>query len=193
MLQRTLKLKQTNLLNQKTCCAMAKTHYRKAYKSDHLGVSDLEDFIEQEIALIFTIKQVKQGNTKVAGKSGFYNVAYFSDKGVKPLVLNATNAKRIASIAGSPLIEDWKGIKIELYIDSKVKMLGEVVGGVRVKSKPTNEPTKQELEERIKSATSISQLTPIKSFLSKHGLVEAATNKFNELNKPTDESKSEPS
>jgi len=171
---------------------MSKTHYRKAYKSDHLGVSDLEDFIEQGITLTFTIKQVKQGNTKVAGKSGFYNVAYFSEKGVKPLVLNATNAKRVANIAGSPLIEDWTGIKIELYIDSKVKMLGEVVGGVRVKSKPSNEPTKQELEEKIKNATSINQLTPIKPYIAKNGLVEVATLKFNKLNQ-SNESKSEPS
>lgn len=172
---------------------MAKTHYRKAYKSDHLGVSDLEDFIEQGVALIFTIKHVKQGNTKVAGKSGFYNVAHFSENGVKPLVLNATNAKRVANIAGSPLIEDWAGIKIELYIDSNVKMLGEVVGGVRVKSKSTNEPTKQELEERIKTANNISQLTSIKPFLSKHGLSEAAKNKFNELKSLSNESQSKPS
>ena len=37
-----------------------KTHYRKVFKSDHLGVADLEDLTEQGSSLIFTIKQVKQ-------------------------------------------------------------------------------------------------------------------------------------
>lgn len=45
-----------------------KTHYRKVFKSDHLGIADLEDFIEEK-SLIFTIKEVKQElNVAVAGK-----------------------------------------------------------------------------------------------------------------------------
>jgi hypothetical protein len=35
-------------------------NYRKVYKSDHLGVVDLEELIEQGKSLIFTIKEVKQ-------------------------------------------------------------------------------------------------------------------------------------
>ena len=70
-----------------------KTHYRKVFKSDHLGVPDLEDLVEQGQKLIFTIREVKQEvNVSVAGRKGNHNIAYFKEQ-IKPLVLNATNAK----------------------------------------------------------------------------------------------------
>jgi len=46
-----------------------KHHYRNVYKSDHLGIADLEEMIEQGKPLIFTIREVKQELGKsVAGK-----------------------------------------------------------------------------------------------------------------------------
>lgn len=110
-----------------------KSHFRKVYKSDHLGVPDLEDYIEDGKRLVFTISHVKQEVTTVAGKKGEFNIAYFKDK-IKPWVLNATNAKQVKIFAGgSPFVEDWKDVPVELYIDENVKMKGEVVGGVRIK------------------------------------------------------------
>lgn len=116
-----------------------KSHFRKVYKSDHLGVADLEDLIDEGKSLIFTITHVKQETTLVAGKKGDFNIAYFKEP-IKPWVLNATNAKVVKSFAGtgSPFVEDWKNVPVELYIDNAVKMKGEVVGGVRIKPiKPT--------------------------------------------------------
>jgi len=112
----------------------AKHHYRAVAKSDHLGSADLEDFIEQKKSLIFTIKEVKQEyGASVAGKKGDFNIAYFVEN-IKPLVLNSTNAKQIKSFCGgSPFVEDWKLVPIELYLDANVKMKGEVVGGIRIK------------------------------------------------------------
>lgn len=111
-----------------------KTHYRKVFKSDHLGVADLEDLLESGKALIFNIREVKQEfNISVAGRKGNHNIAYFNEK-IKPLVLNATNSKIVKSFNNnSPFVEDWSNTLIELYIDSTVKMKGEVVGGVRVR------------------------------------------------------------
>ena len=110
-----------------------KHHFRKVYKSDHLGVADLEEFLEDGKKLIFTIKQVKQEvNATVAGKKGSFNIAYFVEP-IKPLVLNATNAKQIKTFTGSSFVEDWVNVKIELYCDELVKMKGEIVGGVRIK------------------------------------------------------------
>lgn len=112
-----------------------KTHYRKVFKSDHLGSADLEEMIEDKKPLIFTIKEVKQEiGVSVAGRKGNHNIAYFKEN-IKPLVLNATNSKVVKSFAKnqSPFIEDWKNITIELFIDATVKMKGEVVGGVRIK------------------------------------------------------------
>lgn len=110
-----------------------KHHFRKVYKSDHLGVADLEEFLEDGKKLIFTIKQVRQEvNATVAGKKGSFNIAYFVEP-IKPLVLNATNAKQIKTFTGSSFVEDWNNVRIELYCDELVKMKGEVVGGVRIK------------------------------------------------------------
>ena len=110
-----------------------KTHYRKVMKSDHLGSADLEEMLEEGRSLVFTIDSVKQEyGTRVAGKKIDANIAYFKES-IKPLVLNATNAKVIKGFAGTPFIELWKGIPIELYIDPTVRMKGEVVGGVRIK------------------------------------------------------------
>ena len=110
-----------------------KTHYRKVFKSDHLGIADLEDFIEEKKGLIYTITHVKQElNVSVAGRKGSYNIAYFKEP-IKPLVLNATNSKMVKGFSGgSPFIEDWINVTIELYIDPNVRMKGETVGGVRI-------------------------------------------------------------
>jgi len=127
-----------------------KTHYRKVFKSDHLGVADLEDFTEAGRKLIFTIKEVKQEiGVSVAGRKGNHNIAYFKEN-IKPLVLNATNAKVVKSfnfISGtklpSPFVEDWSNTIVELYIDANVTMKGEKTGGVRIR--PAQPKTKQEL------------------------------------------------
>lgn len=133
-----------------------KHHYRKVFKSDHLGIADLEDFLEEKKPLIFTIKQVKQEmNISVAGKKGNFNVAYFVEN-IKPLVLNATNSKMVKGFAGgSPWVEDWNNIIIELYIDESVKMKGEVVGGVRIRPiQPTKKAKPDFTEANFEKAKS---------------------------------------
>lgn len=121
-----------------------KTHYRHVFKSDHLGVADLEEFQEDGKRLIFTIKEVKQEiGVQVAGRRGDHNIAYFVED-IKPLVLNATNSKMVKKFSKeSPFVEDWKNVLIELYIDPNVKMKGEIVGGCRIKS---IQPTKQKIK-----------------------------------------------
>jgi hypothetical protein len=109
-----------------------KNHFRAVFKSDHLGVADLEDMIEEGKHLFFTIERTVQGNQKVAGKNLFCNVAYFKE-GIKPMVLNATNSKVVSRFASSNFVEDWNNIAVELYVDSNVKMKGSVVGGVRIR------------------------------------------------------------
>jgi hypothetical protein len=108
------------------------THYRKVFKSDHLGCADLEDFIESGSNLVFTISHVNQERgTRVAGKKIDANIAYFVEN-IKPLVLNATNSKAVSKLAGSVFVENWKGIPVQLYIDPSVSMKGQITGGVRV-------------------------------------------------------------
>lgn len=128
-------------------------NYRNVYKSDHLGVVDLEEMVELKQSLVFTIREVKQHNTKVAGKQGEFNVAYFVEK-IKPLVLNATNAAIVRKFAGgSVFVENWHNLKIELYINRDVKMKGEIVGGVRIKTTQPIEKVKPNFtKENFKKA-----------------------------------------
>jgi len=119
-----------------------KTHYRKVFKSDHLGQADLEDFIESGSNLVFTIHHVVQEiGAKVAGKKINANIAYFAES-IKPLVLNATNSKILRQITGSSFVEDWVNILVQIYIDPNVKMKGDTVGGVRINPKqpPASKP-----------------------------------------------------
>lgn len=124
---------------------MAKTKdvsYRKAYKSDHLGVLDLEEMLEQGRSLVVTVKEVWYEDTSVAGNKGNFNIAYFEEAGVKPLVLNATNAATLRHLCGGGVeLNTWKlPILVELYIDASVKMGREVVGGVRIKREKVEKP-----------------------------------------------------
>ena len=113
--------------------------YRIAYKSDHLGVIDLEEMLENGQSLIVTINEVwhEQGAV-VAGSNGNFNIAYFKER-IKPLVLNATNAATIRRLCnGGANLNTWKmPVTVELYIDPTVKMKGQTVGGVRIR-KPLN-------------------------------------------------------
>lgn len=144
-----------------------KHHYRTVYKSDHLGIADLEEMLEQGKRLVFTIKQVRQEKgVSVAGKKGDHNIAYFADANVKPWVLNAGNAKIVKGFAGnSPFVEDWQNIPVELYIDATVKMKGEVVGGVRItpiqpKLEPVAKPafTKDRFEAAKKANATVERI-----------------------------------
>lgn len=109
-----------------------KTHYRKVFKSDHLGVADLEDFLESGSELIFTVSHVNQEmGAKVAGKKINANIAYFNED-IKPMVLNAGNSKIMKELSGSVFVENWRGIMVQLYIDRDAKLMGAVVGGVRI-------------------------------------------------------------
>lgn len=130
--------------------ANSKTHYRKVFKSDHLGVADLEDLIESGSNLIFTITRVQQEiGARVAGKKGDFNIAYFKEK-IKPFVLNATNSKTMKGFAnGSSFVEDWGNIPVQLYIDKSASFGGVVTGGVRIH--PSQPKQRQELTPDMKT------------------------------------------
>lgn len=142
-----------------------KHHYRNVFKSDHLGSADLEDLIEQGSNLIFTIKEVKQEiGTKVAGKKVDANIAYFKEP-IKPMVVNATNGKILRNFANSPMVEDWKDLTVELYIDENVQMKGERTQGVRIR------PTQP--KEKVKSPFTSAQFEPAKKANATRQQIEA--------------------
>jgi len=124
--------------------------YRKAYKSDHLGVVDIEEMIENGRSTIVTVKDVFfEEGVVVAGNKGNHNIAYFEEIGIKPLVLNATNAESIRALCGGGAnLSTWKmPVRVELYIDATVKMKGQVVGGVRIKRQATPTAAKPSVKD----------------------------------------------
>jgi len=164
------------------------THYRTLAKSNHLGVADLEDLIESEKSLVFTIKEVKKEmGVSVAGKKGDHLIAYFVEN-IKPLCLNATNAKRIRNFAPdrSPFIEHWGNIAIEFYIDKSVTMMGEKTGGVRIKTKqPKPKVTGKKTMSPKGFVAAIASVTnkdfTAKQIIEGYILTEEQTNKLNSI------------
>jgi len=110
-----------------------KTHYRKAFNSPYLSSAD----IVGEVTL--TIDGVALEPDKTKKTKDLFNTAYFVEKSLrdgevlKPMILNSTNSKMIRTITDSPWIEDWQNVKVCVYVDRNVKMMGETVEGLRIK------------------------------------------------------------
>jgi hypothetical protein len=117
-----------------------KTHWKKFHNPDYIGAYAFQPNERK----ILTIKAVSQQAVKSERGSEDCLVVAFTEN-EKPLICNVTNSKSIQKVAKSPYIEDWKGVKIELYV-AEVKAFGDVVEAVRVKQTPPK-VTKDELTE----------------------------------------------
>lgn len=105
---------------------MAKTHWKKLHNPDYLGAYLLDD-----PTMIVEIKKVEK--RQIMGADGKKDDAVVAELvGQKPMILNATNMKTIASLYGN-YIEDWVGKKITLFV-ANVKAFGTVTEALRVAS-----------------------------------------------------------
>lgn len=117
-----------------------KTHFRKAFKSCYLAAVDITEEIE------LTISRVTEEMDASKKTKNMLLVAYFKEpeirKGerLKPMVINATNAKALNRMANTPFIEDWAGLRIVVYVQDKIKFGHEIVEGLRLKSAPEKPP-----------------------------------------------------
>ena len=113
----------------------------KYRKSTHIAGVDVEMMIADKGNCNLTIKEAYYDtNVDVSGnKTDGYFLEFV--EGVKPMVVNSTNRKTIASIvkiknnctaSESRNVGNWKGILIELVFDASVKMMGKVTGGIRI-------------------------------------------------------------
>lgn len=85
--------------------------------------------------ILVTVHDCRQENLAMEGQPAEMEwCLYFSEPGVKPLVLKSTNAQIIAGFLGSTETDDWLGKKIVLYHDPSVSMRGKVVGGIRARA-----------------------------------------------------------
>lgn len=71
---------------------------------------------------------------------------------VKPLVLNKTNAKSIAKIAGTPDYKKWGDVVVELYTKD-IEYRGETFNAIRIREPSKKAPSsiiQKVLDETIK-------------------------------------------
>lgn len=102
------------------------------YPSNYLKASDLGE--AQPVVTIDRVEVEPVGRGKEMKP-----VIYFTNK-QKGMVLNKTNSKKIADIAGSPDTDDWHGVQVKLFA-TEVDFQGETVEAIRIKA-PTATRTK---------------------------------------------------
>ncbi|MBK5075174.1 hypothetical protein I2492_19400 [Budviciaceae bacterium CWB-B4] len=122
--------------------AAKKTHYRKAFDSPYLSSADIVE------PTVLTISRVTLELDKTKKTKDHFNTAYFEEKEIrpgevlKPMILNATNSKTLKNLTNSPFIDDWKSIRVTVYVDPKVRFGGQMMEGLRISP---NKPDKRQL------------------------------------------------
>jgi len=173
-------LKQNEIMAKSKFHVEKEGHFRATMKSNHLGVADLEDMMDKGEPLIFTIDYVQnEYGVNVAGKITDALIAYFKED-IKPWVINAGNAKNIRRFVpnNSHLVQHWKNILIELYVDSSVVFGKEKTGGIRVKLQQPQPKDAPIVDKRKAFETDERFNNAIKSINDGDFTVEALQEKF---------------
>ena len=109
-----------------------KTHYRKAFDSPYLSSADIVE------ATVLTISHVSLEADRTKKTKDVFNTAHFVEKELrvgeklKPMILNASNSKTIKALTNSPFIDDWRGVRVTIYVDHNVRFGKETVEGLRI-------------------------------------------------------------
>jgi hypothetical protein len=114
----------------------------KYRKHTHLAGVDVAIITAEKGKCILTIKDAyySKGVDVSGNKTDGYFLEFEED--VMDMVVNSSNRKQISqnlvlekglSLLESRNIGNWIGTKIELYFDENIRMMGKVVGGIRVK------------------------------------------------------------
>lgn len=153
----------------------------KYRKSTHLAGVDVETIIAEKGICIVTIKEAYYATG--VDVSGNKTDGYFLEflEPIKHMLVNSSNRKTIASIVKNTTgctatesrnIGNWTGLQIELYFDENVKMMGQVVGGIRIKPQS---PIPQISDENAKNILNASKsLDELKSNWAKLSKQEQA-------------------
>jgi hypothetical protein len=107
-------------------------------ESKYLKQSDVQD------ETIVTCVGVKRANMAKEDEEPEYRWIVKWQEFAKPMVINATNIKRLFKYLGDDT-DQWKNGQVVLYVDPDIEFGGKVVGGLRVKEwrkpyKPANTP-----------------------------------------------------
>jgi len=113
-----------------------KTHYMRVHNKEFLGNWDLVDSDGKDVELKVVVSHV-ESKTIIgeAGRESDCNVAYFTDKKVKPLILNREAEDRVAEFTGSNFIEDWGGCALQLWVMPNARLMSGGKGrAVRIRT-----------------------------------------------------------
>lgn len=120
---------------------MTKTHWRKILETDYLGGFDLDDGKGNFREIDATIKKAERREVKDQnGNNETCLVIEFTDKDIKPMILNVTNSRMLEKLFKSSYIEDWEGKTIRIGTE-KVRAFGEWHNALRIRNfipKPKN-------------------------------------------------------
>ena len=114
----------------------------KYRKHTHLAGVDVSIITSEKGKCVLTIKDAYY--SKGVDVSGNRTDGYFLEfvEDVMDMVVNSSNRKQISqnlvlekglSLIDSRNIGNWIGYKIELYHDETIRMMGKLVGGIRIK------------------------------------------------------------
>ena len=93
-----------------------------------------EDVPEEGVDL--TVRGFKREVIKGDAGDEEKTILYFAEEGYAPMVLNKTNASRLAIATGARTAGEARGKKVSVYCDPMVEYQGKIIGGLRIK-KPT--------------------------------------------------------
>lgn len=96
-------------------------------ESKYLKQSDVDGEV------LVTVRGVKRVNVARDDEEPEYRWTVKFQEFEKPMVLNATNIKRMAKALGDDT-DDWIGGNVLLYVDPDIEFGGNVVGGLRIKA-----------------------------------------------------------
>lgn len=101
---------------------MSQTHWKKNNDSKYISGEDLnaelnglKKEMDVEVVAFEDVKTYDQNQNEKITKTGLYLKEVGGQQLYKPLILNNTNAKVLAKVANSPIMEDWIGQKVTLF------------------------------------------------------------------------------
>lgn len=128
-------------MSNESTADVGKTHYRKAFNSPYLSSSDIVE------PTVLTIKTVVLEIDRTKRTKDMFNTAYFEEKfirpgeGLKPMILNSVNSMVVKNMAGSPYLEDWRDIRVAIYVDKNIKFGRSIVEGLRINPRRADKET----------------------------------------------------
>jgi len=131
------------------------THWKKNFNPNYIGAYAFDPGEEKTV----TVKSA--GVEEIIGEGGKKErktVLHF-EGGVKPLILNKTNARMIERVLGSPYMEQWIGKAIVLGVE-KARFGSERVDAVRVKDKKPTGNAPFLCEDCGQTIAGVKKLTP---------------------------------